>query len=111
MARPKEFDPDKALGEALLLFWERGYEATSIDDIVTRLNLNRSSLYHTFGDKHALFLQTLRAYHQRVLRNVEAALGVDDAVTQHSERLRCWQPAKCRLDVSQHALMIGAQRL
>lgn len=75
MARPKEFDPDKALGEALLLFWEKGYEATSIDDIVTRLNLNRSSLYHTFGDKHALFLQTLRAYHQRVLRNVEAALG------------------------------------
>jgi TetR/AcrR family transcriptional regulator, transcriptional repressor for nem operon len=75
MARPKEFDPDKALADALLLFWEKGYEATSVDDLVTRLNLNRSSLYHTFGDKHALFLETLRAYHQRVLRNVGQALA------------------------------------
>lgn len=62
MARTKEFDPDAALEAALALFWERGYEATSMSDLVERLGIGRASLYATFGGKHDLYLRALRRY-------------------------------------------------
>lgn len=64
MARTKEFDPDAALQAALELFWERGYESTSIADVVERLGIGRASLYATFGDKHELYVKALRRYLQ-----------------------------------------------
>jgi TetR/AcrR family transcriptional repressor of nem operon len=60
--RTKEFDPDVVLGRALDAFWERGYEKTSVQDLVDRMGIGRRSLYDTFGDKHALFLKTLQRY-------------------------------------------------
>ncbi|WP_019633632.1 TetR/AcrR family transcriptional regulator [Actinomadura atramentaria] len=65
MARTKEFDPDAALDAALELFWERGYEATSMADLVARLGIGRASLYATFGGKHDLFLRALERYRDR----------------------------------------------
>lgn len=62
MARPKEFDREAVLERAMLLFWERGYEATSIGDLTTHLGIGRQSLYDTFGDKHALYLAALDRY-------------------------------------------------
>ncbi|MER6945245.1 helix-turn-helix domain-containing protein [Nonomuraea sp. NPDC000554] len=62
MARSKEFDPDAALDRALELFWERGYEATSMADLVAHLGIGRASLYATFGGKHELYLRALRRY-------------------------------------------------
>ncbi len=62
MARTKEFDPDTALGKALELFWERGYEATSMADLVERLGVARASIYATFGGKHDLYLKALERY-------------------------------------------------
>jgi TetR/AcrR family transcriptional repressor of nem operon len=64
MARHKEFDRDGALHKAMEVFWSRGYEAASIQDLVTRMGINRQSLYDTFGDKHALYLQALDRYRQ-----------------------------------------------
>lgn len=55
---------------ALLLFWRKGYAATSIEDLVDALHLSRSSLYDTFGDKRTLFLEALTFYSQTVLTNV-----------------------------------------
>jgi TetR/AcrR family transcriptional repressor of nem operon len=60
--RTKEFDPDLVLGRALDAFWERGYEKTSMQDLVDRMGIGRRSLYDTFGDKHSLFLRALRRY-------------------------------------------------
>ena len=60
--RPRSFDADATLGRATLAFWQRGYAATSMDDLSTATGLNRPSLYGAFGDKHALYLLALRAY-------------------------------------------------
>ncbi|MEV7805918.1 TetR/AcrR family transcriptional regulator [Microbispora sp. NPDC088329] len=64
MARTKEFDPDVALGRALNLFWRRGYEATSMADLVEHLGIGRASLYATFGGKHDLYVKALERYAQ-----------------------------------------------
>ncbi|MEV6396729.1 helix-turn-helix domain-containing protein [Streptomyces sp. NPDC051907] len=65
MARTKEFDPDAALQAALELFWQRGYEATSMADLVERLGIGRASIYATFGNKHQLYLKALDRYGER----------------------------------------------
>ncbi|MGB3695633.1 MAG: TetR/AcrR family transcriptional regulator [Spirulinaceae cyanobacterium] len=62
MARQKEFDRDEVLKKAMELFWYKGYEATSISDLVEHMGINRASLYDTFGDKHRLFLAALDRY-------------------------------------------------
>jgi AcrR family transcriptional regulator len=60
--RPIGFDRDAALEAAMLLFWERGYEGTSMADLTQAMNLNPSSIYAAFGDKHALFSAAVRRY-------------------------------------------------
>ncbi|MFF5917427.1 TetR/AcrR family transcriptional regulator [Streptomyces flavochromogenes] len=62
MARTKEFDPDAALQAALDLFWARGYEATTMSDLVEHLGVGRASIYATFGNKHALYLKAMDRY-------------------------------------------------
>jgi|SRR5690606_8665958 len=64
MARTKEFDPDAALQAAMELFWAKGYEATSVADLVEHLGIGRGSLYATFGDKHQLYPAALRRYQE-----------------------------------------------
>jgi TetR/AcrR family transcriptional repressor of nem operon len=64
MARTKEFDQQQALDAAMNLFWERGYEATSMQDLVDATGVQRQSLYDTFGSKHEMFLQTLMRYQE-----------------------------------------------
>ncbi|MFF8956115.1 TetR/AcrR family transcriptional regulator [Streptomyces sp. NPDC014894] len=64
MSRTKEFDPDAALQSALELFWRRGYEATSMADLVEHLGIGRASIYATFGSKHELYLRSMDRYAQ-----------------------------------------------
>ena len=64
MARHKEFDRDEALHKAMEVFWARGFEAASIQDLVDHMGINRQSLYDTFGDKHSLYLQSLDRYRE-----------------------------------------------
>mgnify|MGYP002789493081 CR=1 FL=1 len=70
MARPKEFERDAVLQKAMEVFWSRGYEATSIGDLVEHLGIGRQSLYDTFGDKHDLYLAALDRYRDEVHGNV-----------------------------------------
>jgi len=58
----KKFNTGEALNEAMHAFWARGYEATSISDLVDCMGVNRGSLYATFGDKRSLFIRVLRHY-------------------------------------------------
>ncbi|MET9491031.1 TetR/AcrR family transcriptional regulator [Nocardia sp. NPDC006630] len=62
MARTKEFDPDSVLQRALELFWERGFEATSMTDLVEHLGIGKASLYATFGSKQQLYEAALQRY-------------------------------------------------
>ena len=64
MARHKEFNRDEALHRAMEVFWSRGYEATSVGDLVEHMGINRQSLYDTFGDKHSLYQQALDRYRE-----------------------------------------------
>jgi TetR/AcrR family transcriptional repressor of nem operon len=75
MARPREFDEDAALERALDVFWTRGYEATSVDDLCEVTGLSRSSLYATFGGKHDLLLKAVERYSDRRSPVIAAALS------------------------------------
>jgi len=62
MARTKNFDQQEVLEKALDLFWMKGYNATSIQDLVDHLGINRASIYDTWGDKHSLYIKALALY-------------------------------------------------
>ena len=62
MPRNKLFDQQEVLTKAMNLFWKQGYSATSIQDLVTHLGINRASIYDTFGDKEKLFLKAFENY-------------------------------------------------
>lgn len=74
MARTREFDVDKALEAAMELFWEKGYEATSLQDLTSRMGIQRPSIYAAFGDKQELFEAALRRYTKLHASHVRASL-------------------------------------
>jgi TetR/AcrR family transcriptional repressor of nem operon len=74
MARPRSFDPDEALDLARDVFWQKGFQGTSLDDITAATGLNKPSLYAAFGDKNALFLKVLDRYHARIVANADRIL-------------------------------------
>jgi TetR/AcrR family transcriptional repressor of nem operon len=75
MPRPKSFDQDVVLDQAVELFRARGYEGTSLADLEDHLGLGRQSLYNTFGDKQALFLKALDRYRRQVGESMVARLN------------------------------------
>lgn len=62
VGRPREFDPEIALDAAMQAFWAKGYQATSLSDLMEATGLHKGSLYQAFGDKHSLFIQALKRY-------------------------------------------------
>ena len=81
----KQFDRKEALDKALQAFWSRGYEPTSMQDLVDCTDVNRGSLYATFGDKRALFLEALKAYDEgrrQMLAAFEARFPPREAIRQ-----------------------------
>ena len=74
--RPISFDKEAALEAAMLLFWERGYEGTSMADLTQTMGLNPSSIYAAFGDKHALFQLAVKRYVKK--RAIYAARALEE---------------------------------
>jgi TetR/AcrR family transcriptional repressor of nem operon len=62
MARPREFEPNEALNRAMQLFWQKGYEDTSMAELVDATGVSRYGFYTEFGDKHDLFLKCMDRY-------------------------------------------------
>ncbi len=84
MARTKEFDEDAVLLKAMQLFWEQGYEKTSMMDLVSHMGVHKRSLYDTFGDKHSLYIKALKRYsemiEQKVKRIINSTHSAEEAI-------------------------------
>ncbi|KOV62003.1 TetR/AcrR family transcriptional regulator [Streptomyces sp. MMG1121] len=86
MARPRMFDEDRALDAAMRTFWERGYEATSTQDLCAATGLGRSSIYNTFKSKHDLFQRALHRY-MTTMNAVQLAV-LEDPGRSGADRIR-----------------------
>ena len=75
LGRPRAFDIDKALERALQVFWEKGYEGTSLSDLTEAMGINRPSLYAAYGNKEALFRKALDRYVERTIALVRDAIN------------------------------------
>ncbi len=79
--RPRSFDTDLVLDQALEVFWAKGYDGASLDDLTAAMGLSRPSVYAAFGDKHSLFLAVLDRYVATLGRTpLTAMLSEADAV-------------------------------
>ena len=74
MARPKEFDQERALRKAIRLFSQQGFAATSTDDLMRVMEVGRQSMYDTFGDKRELFLKALELYVTESVQSINVEL-------------------------------------
>jgi AcrR family transcriptional regulator len=63
--RPRNFDEQDAVDKAIQVFWSKGYDGVTVDDLVAGMGVGRPSLYSIFGDKRTLFLRVLKAYAER----------------------------------------------
>lgn len=75
MARPREFDIDEALDRAMGVFWEKGYDGTSLQDLLQAMKIARGSLYKAFEDKHGIYLAALDRYDRTEVESGIAFLG------------------------------------
>lgn len=100
MARPKSFDREDVLEKAMDTFWERGYEATSIQDLVESMGINRGSLYDTFGDKRELFRAVIAFYNAKIMRQaiarLEAPGASKPAIVEHFRAVATPEEVDCR---------------
>ena len=70
MARSKQFNTEEVLEKAIRLFWKQGFHATSMEELVSMLGINRASMYNTFGSKQALFEQAVEMYKNREINRI-----------------------------------------
>ncbi|MFA6283564.1 MAG: TetR/AcrR family transcriptional regulator [Desulfurivibrionaceae bacterium] len=87
MARTRKFDENQALAAALRLFWEKGYAATSLQDLERGMGLNRTSIYNAFGNKRSLFKRCLALYIGQVEAMLESIIG---AAASSREAIKNW---------------------
>ena len=80
MARTREFDETEVLDKAVDLFWLKGYNATSANDLVKGLGLSRSSIYATFTDKRTLFIKSLDRYRKRNVKQILSMVQQSDDI-------------------------------
>jgi len=87
MGRRKEFSREEVLEKAMCLFWRKGYEGTSVQDLVAETGINRASMYGTYGDKRQLFAEAFDRY---LARNSSKRLLKLDERTSGKEAIRCF---------------------
>ena len=84
--RPRSFDENTVLARAKDIFWRKGYEATSMQDLVDHMQIGRQSLYNTFGDKHTLYMRALGHYLEHDHKPALGRLGEPGASLADVER-------------------------
>ncbi|WP_042159611.1 TetR/AcrR family transcriptional regulator [Paenibacillus gorillae] len=89
MVRTKEFDRDTVLHKGMLLFWEQGYEKTSMKELVSHMGIHKGSLYDTFSDKNSLYIEALKRYSESLEQSYKvrlAGLSAREAIQMLFER-------------------------
>jgi len=82
MARSVEFNECEIIEKAMNVFWEKGYHATSMQDLVDAMQINRSSLYNTIGDKHCLFIKCVTVYAEAGLKETQEKVAKEKSALQ-----------------------------
>ena len=77
MARPREFDEEKALDQAMRLFWTQGYQGTSLHDLLQTMGISKSSFYETFRSKRDLFMRSLEHFDETQALHAVTKLDAD----------------------------------
>jgi TetR/AcrR family transcriptional regulator, transcriptional repressor for nem operon len=108
MARPKEFDPERALAKAMNLFWQLGYENTSLEALMKEMGIARQSLYDTFGDKHALYLKAMAHYRDQTNSQMQKMLNEIPSVRDGFARLLFGLAAETREQHERGCLLLSA---
>jgi len=75
--RPKLYDADQALDAATQVFWARGFEETSLDDLALAMNMNRPSIYRAFGDKASIYQQSMLRFAARMKEGFEQTVATE----------------------------------
>ncbi|MET9297372.1 TetR/AcrR family transcriptional regulator [Streptomyces sp. NPDC003077] len=105
MGRPRTFDEESALEGAMRLFWEKGYEAASTQELCEATGLGRSSIYNTFSSKHALFIRALTHYIDTMTASQAAIL--EDASRSPFARLRALLSSVVEVEESNRRERLG----
>jgi len=123
MGRPREFDENEVLANIRDVFWDKGFEGTSMSDLETATDLGKGSLYKAFGDKRAMYLKALELYDRTAIEKTASMLrGIGaparrigkflqaaiDAVAVENDRRGCFL---CNASIDQAALDPETQRL
>lgn len=82
MARCVEFNEVEKIEKAMNVFWEKGYTATSMQDLVDAMQINRSSLYNTIGDKHQLFMKCISNYFDTAMCEIREKVAKETSAKQ-----------------------------
>jgi TetR/AcrR family transcriptional regulator, transcriptional repressor for nem operon len=82
MARSVEFNECEIIEKAMNVFWEKGYHGTSMQDLVDAMQINRSSLYNTIGDKHCLFIKCVTTYAEAGLKETREKIARESSALQ-----------------------------
>lgn len=106
MGRPREFDVDKALDQALEIFWAKGYEGTSLTDLTEAVGVNKPSLYAAFGGKEQLFLKALGRYRERLGAFAAPSLTLPSAREGIEAFLRALATFQSRADTPKGCLLV-----
>src|SRR5215831_18171745 len=85
--RPRAFEPEAALSQAMDVFWKDGYAATSLDDLSAATGLNRPSLYGAFGDKRSLYVQAYQRYRLNVRELFAPMFAADEPLRRKLRRI------------------------
>ena len=108
MARPKEFDPERALTKAMNLFWRQGYENISLEALMKEMGIARQSLYDTFGDKRALYLKALAHYRDQTTGQMQKMLNEIPSVRDGFAKLLYGMAAETREQHERGCLLLSA---
>jgi len=108
MARPKEFDPQRALDKAMNLFWRLGYANTSLEELMKEMGIARQSLYDTFGDKRALYLKAMAHYRDQTNGQMQKTLSETPSVRDAFAKLLFGLAAETREQHQRGCLLLSA---